>query len=149
MLVLSRRLNERIRFPGFDMSIQILSIQGGVVRLGIEAPPEVGVVRDELPDRTTTWGLPLPEPGDRTMTDVRQQFISRQLQTASQALGLARFQLRTGQVEELQLTLDQIQQEIQALRRHLVGHDPFHSGQAGCRRREQGSEAELLAGYLD
>ncbi len=148
MLVLSRRLKEKIRFPGFDISIQVLSIQSGAVRLGIEAPPEVGVVRSELPDRATTWGPPPPEPGGLTMTDVRQQFLSRQLQTASQALGLARFQLRTGQVEGLQLTLDQIQQEIQALRRHVAGHGPVSSGRPRCRRGPR-SEEELLAGYLD
>lgn len=148
MLVLSRRPKEKIRFPGLDISIQILSIQSGVVRLGIEAPPEVGVVRGELPDRATTWGPPSPEPGGLAMTDVRQQFLSRRLQTASQAVGLARFQLRTGQVEELQLTLDQIQQEIQALRRHVAGHRPVPSGRPGGRRGPRG-EAELLAGYLD
>jgi carbon storage regulator CsrA len=48
MLVLSRRLHERIQFPGLDISIQVVAIQSGVIRLGIEAPPDVSVLREEL-----------------------------------------------------------------------------------------------------
>ena len=38
MLVLSRRLNEKIMFPDLDITFQVLSIKGGVVRIGIVAP---------------------------------------------------------------------------------------------------------------
>ncbi len=143
MLVLSRRLKEKIRFPGFHTSVQILSIKSGVVRLGIEAPPEVSVVRDELPERTATWGPPSPESGDPMMTHARQQFVGQKLQTASQALGLARFQLRTGQIQELQATLDQIHAEIQGLRRQVLSPGPRAA------RADKARADELLAGYLD
>src|SRR5260370_232487 len=62
MLVLSRRLNEKIVFPGLDISVQIVNIKpGGAVRLGIEAPRAVTVLREEIPDRTTEWGAPVPQ----------------------------------------------------------------------------------------
>jgi carbon storage regulator CsrA len=51
MLVLSRRLHEKIVLPGLGITIQVASIKGGVVRLGIQAPPQVRVVRQELLDR--------------------------------------------------------------------------------------------------
>lgn len=47
MLVLSRKENERIRI-GTDVVITVAKIKGGKVRLGIEAPRSVKVVRDEL-----------------------------------------------------------------------------------------------------
>jgi carbon storage regulator len=48
MLVLSRREQERIRL-GESIVLTIVRISGERVRVGIEAPPEVSVVRDELP----------------------------------------------------------------------------------------------------
>jgi carbon storage regulator len=48
MLVLSRREQERIRL-GDSIVVTILRVSGERVRIGIEAPPEVAVVRDELP----------------------------------------------------------------------------------------------------
>ena len=48
MLVLSRRLGEKIVVPECGLSVAVLGIQGGRVRLGISAPPEVTVQREEL-----------------------------------------------------------------------------------------------------
>jgi carbon storage regulator CsrA len=48
MLVLSRRPNEKIVFPGLGITVQVAEIKGSQVRLGIEAPPEVKVLREEL-----------------------------------------------------------------------------------------------------
>lgn len=47
MLVLSRKAGERI-WIGDDIAITIVRITGGGVRVGIEAPPELAVVREEL-----------------------------------------------------------------------------------------------------
>lgn len=47
MLVLTRKLNERICI-GDDVRITVVGIRGNHVRLGIEAPPSVTVLRDEL-----------------------------------------------------------------------------------------------------
>jgi carbon storage regulator len=47
MLVLSRHEQERIKL-GDSIVVTIVRISGERVRIGIEAPPEVAVVRDEL-----------------------------------------------------------------------------------------------------
>ncbi|QDT95526.1 carbon storage regulator [Gimesia aquarii] len=47
MLVLSRKVLERIKI-GDKIYIQILQIRPGVVRVGIEAPEDVIIIRDEL-----------------------------------------------------------------------------------------------------
>lgn len=47
MLVLSRKIQEAITI-GSDIKIRIISIRGNTVRLGIEAPQEVSILRSEL-----------------------------------------------------------------------------------------------------
>lgn len=47
MLVLSREINERLRI-GDNIWITVVRIQGGKVRLGIQAPPDVVVHREEV-----------------------------------------------------------------------------------------------------
>jgi carbon storage regulator len=47
MLVLSRRETERVRL-GDSIVLTIVRVSGDKVRLGIEAPPNVLVLRDEL-----------------------------------------------------------------------------------------------------
>lgn len=48
MLVLSRRTRERIVFPHLQISVEVLKIAGNAVRLGVEAPDDVAVLRGEL-----------------------------------------------------------------------------------------------------
>ncbi|MCO6455770.1 MAG: carbon storage regulator [Pirellulaceae bacterium] len=60
MLVLTRKMNERIQI-GNHVTVTILRIKGNTVRVGIEAPRDVRVVRGELP-RVIEDELPL-EPG--------------------------------------------------------------------------------------
>lgn len=47
MLVLSRKESERIRL-GDSIVLTIVRVSGDKVRLGIEAPPNILVLRDEL-----------------------------------------------------------------------------------------------------
>ena len=47
MLVLSRKLNQSI-IVGDNVKIQVLKISGNTVRIGIEAPQDVKILRGEL-----------------------------------------------------------------------------------------------------
>ncbi|MBM4010215.1 MAG: carbon storage regulator [Planctomycetota bacterium] len=47
MLVLSRKQNERIRV-GEAVVVTVVRVSGDKVRIGIEAPPHVRVLRDEI-----------------------------------------------------------------------------------------------------
>jgi carbon storage regulator len=51
MLVLTRKLMEKL-FIGDDICVTVVRLEGGQVRLGIDAPRDVAVVRAELvPER--------------------------------------------------------------------------------------------------
>lgn len=47
MLVLARKLDESIVL-GDDITIRVISIDKGVVKLGIDAPKKISIVRSEL-----------------------------------------------------------------------------------------------------
>jgi len=47
MLVLSRKQNERLIIDG-NIVVSIVRVSGGTVRLGIEAPRDVSIRREEL-----------------------------------------------------------------------------------------------------
>ncbi len=47
MLVLTRKVGERIRI-GDDVTLQVLEVRGGQVRLGLAAPADVRIFREEI-----------------------------------------------------------------------------------------------------
>jgi carbon storage regulator len=66
MLVLSRKQNERIRV-GDSVVVTVVRVSGDKVRIGIEAPANMRVLRDELEDESLgevvlegTVELPIP-----------------------------------------------------------------------------------------
>ncbi len=50
MLVLSRRESERLVLPTLGITIEVVGVQGKKTRLGIDAPPDVPILRSELAD---------------------------------------------------------------------------------------------------
>ena len=50
MLVIFRKSGERILI-GDDVAITVVKVSGGGVRIGIEAPRELAVVREELAEK--------------------------------------------------------------------------------------------------
>lgn len=51
MLVLTRKLKEKILI-GDDIIVTVIRLESGKVRLGIEAPAEVRIVREEIAGTT-------------------------------------------------------------------------------------------------
>lgn len=52
MLILTRRVDERI-FIGDNITLCVLDIEGNRVRLGLEAPKEIAILREEIHQRYT------------------------------------------------------------------------------------------------
>lgn len=59
-LVLSRKLGEKI-FIGDNICVTVVDIDRGKIRLGIEAPKDVPIYRQELLPRRTAQREPCPE----------------------------------------------------------------------------------------
>lgn len=52
MLILSRKLGEKVMI-GDDISVTIVKIQGGSVRIGIEAPNEFNIYRIDEAEKSS------------------------------------------------------------------------------------------------
>ena len=52
MLVLARKLNESIVI-GDNITVKVVSMENGVVKLGIDAPREISIIRSELIEEVT------------------------------------------------------------------------------------------------
>jgi carbon storage regulator len=48
MLVLSRKIGERIVVPNCELAVTVLAVEGKTVRLGISAPEDIAVYREEV-----------------------------------------------------------------------------------------------------
>ena len=53
MLILTRRVGETLKI-GEDIEVTVLGLRGGQVRIGINAPRDVSVHREEILDRSST-----------------------------------------------------------------------------------------------
>ena len=84
MLVLSRGPTDKIVFPNLDITVEILRIGRNRVRVGIDAPKDVRVLRHELADEqsgtgvsTRTWRPSSPRARRRERSGGRRRSRSR------------------------------------------------------------------------
>ena len=158
MLVLSRQPNEKVLFPSINTAVQVVSIKGGTVRLGIEAPPEVTILRAELQDRTAERGATtrLPEPAGSRLRGLRHLLRNR-LNITTVGLGLLREQARAGLSDEMERTIAKIEEEMQRLQQRLESEaaqtpsqppKPARKTRKALLVEDEENERELLAGYL-
>ncbi len=63
MLIFTRRIGEEIRI-GDNIRVRIIDIKGKQVRLGIDAPPEVIIHREEIYLRINEHNIKSGEAGD-------------------------------------------------------------------------------------
>ena len=57
MLVLSRKCGERIVIPDCSITITVVAVKRNTIQLGIAAPAEVAVLREELVGRNKCSGV--------------------------------------------------------------------------------------------
>jgi carbon storage regulator CsrA len=114
MLVLSRRPNEKIVLPGIQVIVHVVAVKPGVVRLGVEAPAEVAVYREEVWKRVGQWGPAAVQPGEGVAARCSNRTADSHggLSGALADLAVLRRQLRAGHTEGLQERLDHIEREL-------------------------------------
>jgi carbon storage regulator CsrA len=157
MLVLSRKLNERILLPTLNVVIKVAGVKGRTVRLGIDAPKEVPVLREEIPDRNAEWSKNPTREADGTGQERNfpSQSLCHGLKNTATQLGLMRLQLDTGETEEAKTTLARLQQNFQLLCYGVEGEiEGAELTTPRCKPRkallveDNRNERELLAGFL-
>jgi carbon storage regulator len=60
LLILTRRVNESLRV-GNDVTVTVVAVKGNQVRIGINAPKDVEVHREEIYDRVQQEKMRQPE----------------------------------------------------------------------------------------
>jgi carbon storage regulator CsrA len=119
MLVLSRRPDEKILLPTVPAILKVISAQAGLVRLGIEAPQHVPILREELcrGDRAASLIATTTEPAE-PVPNLRHA-VRNHLNNLILAVTLLRMQL--GECDPMvRRTLDGIDAELQGLRGHVA-----------------------------
>ena len=115
MLVLSRRLDEKILLPTVPVLIKVISSNAGLVRLGFEAPADVPILREEL-----THGACLPPPFANDDfeggLESDRNTVRGRLHDLTLEVTLLRMQLRDCD-PIVRTTLDEINKGLRTLRR--------------------------------
>jgi len=121
MLVLSRRPDEKILLPTVPAVFKVLSSQTGLVRLGIEAPAHVPILREELTRSDRLSLRASRSTGEKASSEGSSRHVVRNhLNNLNLALTLLRMQMSDG-APNLIHTLDGIQEELRVLREILIG----------------------------
>lgn len=150
MLVLSRKENEKVLFPNLGIALQILRVDGGKVRLGVEAPRDVSVVRSEIAseEQIEKFARRLQNSAGELSHQTRNK-----LQTVVLALYLIQKQLDKNLIPDAEATLAHLVSEMQGLDLE-VGLRSVPALTSSALRvkalvvEDNSNEQRLLAGYL-
>ena len=164
MLVLSRRVDQKVSFPGLGITVQILGVKGSNVKVGVDAPLEIRVIRDELAEPEQQKGeMPdasdKPEPKTHIIRLPREarHALRNQLNTLSIALHMFKQQIDAGYDDDAEDTFDRLVTYLEQLSQGEIDT----SGNAAKEEREsaprpyrallvedEANEREMLAGIL-
>lgn len=106
MLVLSRRPDQKIVFPSIDVTIKLLKVRGRVAKIGIDAPRELQILREEVSSSQEEKTSPRNPPKSITASDHHE--LRSQLNAAKMALRLAQRQISKGDSTKAAQTLDTV-----------------------------------------
>jgi carbon storage regulator CsrA len=152
MLVLTRREEQKIVFPTVGITVDVLRIKGNVVKIGIDAPQEVPVLRHEIADETDLK----PRPGSGMSREARHALLNR-LNAGTIALHLLKRQLEAGRTGDADNTFHRILEEFSALEGELQATRQPEEIPGGAREtpvrrallvEDDKNESELLSAYL-
>jgi len=151
MLVVSRGRNDKVVFPTLGITVEILRVEGKNVRLGIDAPKAIPILRDELAHQLQR-GVPSRSPSE---SGALTHAIRNRLQKATLGLRMLQRTLDVGKTEDAELTIFKIFSDLNSIVEELTDRRAPRigsaSGQGGRRAlivEDDANERELLAGYL-
>jgi carbon storage regulator CsrA len=140
MLVLSRRTSEKIVLPTLGVTLQVLQIKPHQVKLGIDAPASVTILRQEL------------DPGDIPLASRQSAHtLANFLNKVNLSVHVLEKQLQLGRNDQTMATLVQLKAMIEKMGQVNQEQNP-PAKQRKCRSlvvEDDGNERELLAGLLE
>jgi carbon storage regulator CsrA len=152
MLVLSRGRNDKVVFPTLGITVEILRVEGRNVRIGIDAPKEIRVLRKELLEEA---GAAAANRGAQPATEGLTHAARNRLQKATLGLHVLQRMLDAGQIDDAEPTIFKIFNELKSLEEELVptaGSSIVsavnRNGHRALIVEDDVNECELLAGYL-
>ena len=171
MLVLSRKEDQKIIFPSLGISVEVTRVKGHSVRLGIEAPRSIKVVRGELLENEDSAGDVFQQIESRmgSLDLATRHKLRNHLNTASLSLNVAQKQLERGGHEKVDVflakaisALDELNQLFESTAmggKNELAPSPFNVSQnptvaSECNWtalvvEDNDNERELLAGVLE
>ena len=76
MLVLGRKVDESIVI-GDNIVVKVVSVENGVVKLGIEAPKEISIIRDELIQEVKETNIAAAHKADKSEIDELSKLLKK------------------------------------------------------------------------
>ena len=137
MLVLSRKQKDCIVFPQLDITIEVLQTKGSSVKIGVDAPVEISVIRGELEDSETPRKLSKKI----VLSDLSEHEQRNRLNGLTIATGLAKLLIEKGKINEaanrLESALEKLGESVSS-----------NFSQSALLVEDSSNEREMLAGFL-
>ena len=148
MLILTRKLNDTIHFPELDISVNVLSVGNSKVRIGIDAPLEITVIRGELDNRKSRD----EEPRSICLKSDTEHGLRNSLNDLNVATALTKKLIASGKTGYAATVLNSALSDLMSGKNEDIKIEPpssFDSCKAKALLVEDVSnEREMLAGFL-
>lgn len=148
MLVLSRRPSQKVVFPGLGISVEVMRSQGSVTRLGIEAPDDVAILREEVLDRVPAVALSADVAAVSPMERARRHDLKNKLNQLTLKLQLLQRQLELGRAVDSENQLATVFSELADLEQVTSDKSAEDRMPKVLVVEDQANERELLADCL-
>ncbi len=151
MLVLSRKKDQQVCFPALGITVKILRVSGSTVRVGVDAPMEVQIIRDELEN-----GPVKPAPRQhviRLPQNLRHE-LRNQLNSLSIALHLFKQEIDAGYRRDAEATFERLVEHLERITRNealasqTIKTKRTSPDAVALLVEDEPNEREMLAGFL-
>ena len=154
VLVLSRKQNESIQFPDLGITVEILQSGSKTVRVGVQAPVEVKIIRDEIIDDETRR---IAEQRVFRIPQELRHELRNELNLISLALHVFKRKVELGATEVSNLSFENLVQRIEGVANHDSLSSPLGTTQIYSEKNQlttlvvedSDNERELLGGFLE
>lgn len=113
MLVMSRKNGQRIVFPHLGVAVNILAIKGNIVKVGIDAPRDIKVLRDELVEADQSSSA-----GGQEVAKLSEHEIRNRLNQLSLKIALLQSKIDRGVCIDAGTDLQQLLSQLDQIDRH-------------------------------